>query len=323
MSSIFSTPRKRMVQVLHSLPHYAWEVMHPSPSHSVREWFRYKFPQRFERSELPRKLTLEITNHCNLGCPHCYREVMTRPLGFMQLDLIQKIADELKEAPYCELKIAGLGEPALHPQFEQVLEILRPVAPKSALYTNGVLFMKMTPEAIVESDIRLIIVSIDGTDRESFDKYRPGGDYDRLWKDVARFREVREALGQRRPAIEIRHVIHPGETSADLERFRRRAREVSDTVKFNYVIPIGKEAQLRARPFKKCRDIYREMYVEWDGRVPLCGYVSLHRDAIWIGNAGDTSLRELWKHPELEQIREDHENKNYAAIDFCKNCEGC
>ena len=231
MSSILSTPRKRIVQVVHSIPHYAWEVLHPSPSHSVVEWLRYKFPTRFKLSELPRKLTLEITNYCNLGCPHCYREVMERPLGFMRLDLVEKIAAQLREVPYCELKIVGLGEPALHPQFEEILEILRPVAPKSALYTNGALFRKMTPEALVESGIRLIIVSIDGTDRESFDSHRPGGDYDLLWKEVGRFREVREAFGRRWPTIEIRHVIHPGETSADLERFRRRVRKVADTVK--------------------------------------------------------------------------------------------
>lgn len=323
MSSILSSPRKRIVQVLHSIPQYAWELLHPSPSHSGAEWLRYKFPTRFQLSELPRKLTLEITNHCNLSCPHCYRAVMKRPIGFMQLDLIKKIASQLREVPYCELKIVGLGEPALHPQFDEILEILRPVTPKSALYTNGILFVKMAPEAIIESGVRLIVVSIDGTDRESFDRHRPGGDYDRLWKDLHRFREVRNTLGRRRPTIEIRHVIHPGETSADLERFRRRVHEVSDTVKFNYVIPIERDAQREARSYKGCRDIFREMYVEWDGRVPLCGYVSLHRDAIWIGNAAETPLNELWRHPELEKIRGHHENKRYAEIPFCRNCEGC
>jgi MoaA/NifB/PqqE/SkfB family radical SAM enzyme len=241
----------------------------------------------------------------------------------MQLELVRKIAWELKRAPDCELKIVGLGEPALHPSFEEILEILKPVAPRTPLYTNGVLFMKMTPEALLKSEIRHIIVSIDGTDQDSFDRHRPGGDYERIWKDTRRFHEIRIQHGRQTPSVEIRHVIHPSESSADLANFWRRGREVSDTVKFNYVIPIEREKQLEARPFKKCRDIYREMYVEWDGRVPLCGYVSLHRDAIWIGNAASTSLKELWKHPELEQIRANHKNKNYAAIDFCKNCEGC
>lgn len=89
------------------------------------------------------------------------------------------------------------------------------------------------------------------------------------------------------------------------------------------MLPIEREAQLTARPFKGCRDIYREMYVEWDGKVPLCGYVSLHRDAIWIGSAADMPLKKLWKHRELEQIRAHHENENYSEIPFCKNCEGC
>ena len=64
----------------------------------VRIWFRYAYAFYFgkEVTEVfPSYLTLEMTNRCNLDCVMCPRAQQTRPVGDLEIDLLEKI---LKEA---------------------------------------------------------------------------------------------------------------------------------------------------------------------------------------------------------------------------------
>lgn len=85
-----------------------------------------------------KRFYLEITNACNLNCPFCTYE---KGQTFLSLKDIDNYTSQIKEfGDYIYLHV--LGEPLLHPDFNEILDILDKKDFKLQLVTNGVLLNK-------------------------------------------------------------------------------------------------------------------------------------------------------------------------------------
>jgi MoaA/NifB/PqqE/SkfB family radical SAM enzyme len=312
--------RKRYRQLALSFPRYLREVAQLRTPRQLYRWFYYKLPYTLPLIAFPASVNLELTTDCNLRCPHCPRPLAVKQRGIGQMDpeLFAPIVREIAKHRECVLKIVGLGEPALHKDLAALMEQVANHRIRCLLYTNGELFKRFTPEQITRWNIETLIVSIDGLDAASFNRIRAGADYHEVSESMKQFFQARERLGVRRPEIEVRHVIFPNETPADLLRFRTKWLAVSDTVKFNYLYfpTVPKEAVRTTR----CRDIRREFYVYWDGRVPLCSMQYIANANEWLGNVRDSTITELWNHPRLNQVRELHGRRELDNVPFCRTC---
>lgn len=315
-----SVRRRRRQQVLRSIPHYANELRRLRSIADLRNWMYYKFPARFRLRDFPTAITLEITNECNFACPHCPREFLNtnRKLGYMELDLVAKLADEIA-GRVSEVKIIGLGEGALHPELPAVLRTLTRHEIKVRLYTNGTLFERFRPEEIFSWGLDGIVLSIDGLDERSFERLRAGGDYRWTRAALQTFSAARSKRGGANPRIQIRHVIMPRETSDQLAAFKRDWLELGgDTVKFNALARRYDRKRIEDMTRPACRDIRREVHIRWDGRVPLCGYGG---DREWLGDLRESSLREIWRAPRLNEVRAAHEAGDLTGLPMCRTCQ--
>lgn len=311
---------KRIRQVRASIHHYFTELERLKTYQDVLEWIYYKVPQFFSLREFPSALSLEVTNECNFSCPHCPRNDLNkgRSIGFMDLGVFRKIAHE-SAGRVTVIKVFGLGEPALHPELDSMMHILRINKIRSVLYTNGTLFDLYEPQKILDWNLSVLVVSIDGTDKRSFDRLRLGGDYWSIRSKLSQFRKFRDLRGAKAPHIEIRHVIMPNETSEMLQAFRNDwSFDLGDSVKFNLLGPPygSNRKEDPARP--RCRDILREMHIRYDGRTPLCGYDG-HRE--WIGDVRKSTLNQLWRSTRLEEVRTQHSRRDLSKLPFCKTCQ--
>jgi MoaA/NifB/PqqE/SkfB family radical SAM enzyme len=68
---------------------------------------------------------LETTNYCNLDCSFCNRTDVIGPLKHMSLENWGKLLDGIKHHPIQEAKLMGMGEPFLHPQFDEVCRMFK------------------------------------------------------------------------------------------------------------------------------------------------------------------------------------------------------
>lgn len=89
-----------------------------------------------------RRVYLRITNICNKNCDFCFYRTETAPKGFMSLNTVREIIErehslhDFSEFPLY-VQLTG-GEPSLHPQLEQIIElILTYPNTKLHLETNG------------------------------------------------------------------------------------------------------------------------------------------------------------------------------------------
>ena len=92
-------------------------------------------------NDVPLHLMLELTNHCNLWCRHCY--ISDRPpKGELTLDEFKDILDQLAAAGTLFLTFSG-GEPLVRQDFFQIAAYAREKEFAFTLFTNGTL---ITPE---------------------------------------------------------------------------------------------------------------------------------------------------------------------------------
>ena len=72
---------------------------------------------------------LETTNYCNLDCSFCNRMDVIGPLKHMSLDNWQKLLDGMSSSYHKRTKLMGMGEPMLHPQFDEVCRMFKETFP--------------------------------------------------------------------------------------------------------------------------------------------------------------------------------------------------
>jgi hypothetical protein len=187
---------------------------------------------------------------------------------------------------------------------------------KAFLYSNGTVFKHFHPEQICEWNINSVVLSIDGLNASSFEKKRKGGNYSEIRDGACNFANHRSKA---KPIFEVRHVILPNESDADLRAFKKDWLQIADTVKFNYLLPLRPHGAAVPSDVR-CRDIRREIYVRWDGRLLLCAGQDRQHPPQWLGDATRNLISELWFDVRLQDLRAAHSNRKPNPPAWCQNC---
>lgn len=104
-----------------------------------------------------RKIYIEITNVCNLNCRFCPNSV--RKPTFMTPESFEKVINDVKE--YTDLiSLHVKGEPLIHPNFKEILEICDKNDIKINLTTNGILLSSTLNVLLESKSVRQINISI-------------------------------------------------------------------------------------------------------------------------------------------------------------------
>ncbi len=86
-----------------------------------------------------RRVYVEITNICNLNCSFCPKNA--RAKSFMSVEQFEHVAKRI--SPLTDsICLHVMGEPLLHPQLTEIIEIARQSGFKISLTTNGTLLNK-------------------------------------------------------------------------------------------------------------------------------------------------------------------------------------
>ncbi len=149
-----------------------------------------------------KKIYLELTNRCNLNCSICYR----KNWDFMPFDmndqLLDKILDELESVEELNtIVIGGIGEPTVHPRFEEVLERLK--HHRVHVTTNGTRLTENRTKKMIET-VHTITVSVDGMEH-TFQEIR-GEELSFVTDNLKRLQSIKKEMNSEFPKIEIQFV---------------------------------------------------------------------------------------------------------------------
>ena len=138
----------------------------------------------------PHRLSVELANICNLHCSYCFRSednLYSHHAEFFPLELLRRIIDEARAtAQITRINFTG-GEPTLHPQFSQILETVADRGLLASFVTNGWHFERTWPALNANRKaVSHVAFSLDGVDRETHDRWRGNGSFDRLIRAFSR-----------------------------------------------------------------------------------------------------------------------------------------
>ena len=138
----------------------------------------------------PRRLSVELANICNLHCSYCFRSdenLYSSHAEFFPLPLLRRVIDEAHVAAgVTRINFTG-GEPTLHPEFAETLHAISDAGLTASFVTNGWHFERVWPALQTNrAAVSHVAFSLDGITRETHDRWRGNGSFDRLVRAFSR-----------------------------------------------------------------------------------------------------------------------------------------
>jgi len=138
----------------------------------------------------PRRLTVELTNICNLHCSYCLRDedaLYHNPANFLPIELFARVALDARNSMGIEQIMFTGGEPTLHPDFGKLIAAVAELNLKCSFVTNGWHFERVWPIlSEYRGTVTHVSFSLDGATREAHDCWRGAGSFDRLVRAFSR-----------------------------------------------------------------------------------------------------------------------------------------
>ena len=153
-----------------------YSIKNPTKINRNLNFFRYS-KQNLCTSKInyiPTVFCATISEQCNLRCPTCLY-LLANPdsfsSSFISVDKFNLILEKYNKQMKAETIFLSGGEPLLHPQFDELVDICKKYNLSTKTSTNGVL-IKNKLSSLMKLDY--VNVSLDCYDHESFKKYRGG-----------------------------------------------------------------------------------------------------------------------------------------------------
>lgn len=139
----------------------------------------------------PLYVAWQVTNECNLACLHCIEE--SGPGKAFKDELSESevfgVLEQLMDAEVPYLAFSG-GEPMIHPRFFDMVEYVCSRQGQLKIETNAHYLSPENCRRLAQLGVKAVQVSLDGASRETFNRMRVRGDFDRA---VAGVRSLRDA----------------------------------------------------------------------------------------------------------------------------------
>lgn len=277
--------------------------------------------------EFPSRLTLELTNRCNLNCTFCPRRLMARHQGDMSTDLAFRLLDEMADHLPVALVPFFRGETLLHPDWREILSYAKKlgVGPVQ-LTTNAMLLDDSAAAAILEMEIDFLSFSLDTSDPVLYERTRRGSRYATVLTNIQQFLDMRASGDWRLPEVQV-SAVATGEHVAGLDDFVAFWQPLVDRVRIyiehstdGHPGSIGEPLPLFAHRLP-CFKPFADMVVYWDGTVALCNHDWTRTDAEALGRVPQQNLQKIWQGERYRQARVAHQRGDVKEWIPCNNCD--
>src|SRR5580698_3456611 len=148
-----------------------------------RRYFEAVAQRDAEAVAPPVCLYLEVTNRCNLLCETCPRTFEElEPPADMSWELFTRIVDQVPDI--ARVVLHGVGEPMLVRELPRMIRYLKDRGTYVLFNTNGTLLQPKKFQALIDTGLDELRVSLDAADRASYEKIRGKDFFNRIVRDV-------------------------------------------------------------------------------------------------------------------------------------------
>lgn len=282
-----------------------------------------------KKLDFPNRISVELTNQCNISCTFCPRQTVQMEIGYMDLKLYYKIIDEAAGHLPMKLVLFFRGESLLHPHFFECLKYAkeRGIGPVQ-FASNAYALDDAAADKMLEAGIDFISFSLDTLNPEVYKRTRKHGNLDISMEHVIRLSKKcreRKARGLPVPTLQV-STIELDDYLGEQQEFIEFWQQYVDIVRVYY--EHDENGKFRNRDAcrelpefegrQPCRKVFTDLLIYWNGDLALCNYD-------WRGglhlNVNEMSIYEAWHSKRYESIREMHNNRSIDNELICKECE--
>jgi len=262
-----------------------------------------------ENDFVPQVFTIETNLTCNLRCPECAigGNLVNRAKGFMKFDQFRIIADKIQ--PFVKLcYLFNWGEPLLNPDIFKIIgHAASNFNAHIVISTNGLLLTETASQQLIDSGVSEVLVSIDGTSQEVYEKYRIGGNVEKALSSLKVLQRINLRRGDRvkitpqfivfkhnqhemRPFMEFCKSI--GLSPFFKSPYIRNGSEFSDSDYPELRRKRYPDIQSLRHAMRGCRDPREVFTINMDGSVVVC--CNDYDGTTAFGNIFGQSVKEIW-----------------------------
>ncbi|MVF11183.1 radical SAM protein [Ketobacter sp. MCCC 1A13808] len=272
-----------------------------------------KYLGKTEVKSFPYLFVFEVTNVCNLKCPFCLTGKGIsggRDVRHMSFDEAKKIIDQVGEYIYM-MQLYTWGEPLLNKDIYRIIEYAKSKNIFVMISTNATMLNKVNSEKLVNSGIDYVMVAVDGGSNETYEKYRVGGNYEKVLENVKNLVNARRTLSKVHPFVEWQFIV-----------FRHNEHEVKQVEAMCYEmgvnkftplpayvedeswLPVGDEYKVEVfnpERLMNCDRPWTHLNVRADDGVAPCCYEFKKEDD--FGTLVDDAFRPIWNNHHFRTSR--------------------
>lgn len=291
---------------------------------------------RLKHKEMPDIVRLELTNTCNLACPHCrhHSKEKRKPENYspyyqtpihMTEERIAAIFEEVATyKPSVTLNVAN--EPLVAKTFPFAARKVKELGLVGTFNTNGVTLDEKMSQFLVDLQYDSVNVSIDAMTPETLKRARGITTLDRLIKNVETLIRIRgEKLLPRIGVTFVETDYNCHEIPDFLNFWKQRADVIRLTGYIQDLTPdVSRIPGVRREDLPErvpCKQIFRDIVIRANGDITPC-VITAEQPSIVVGNIfRDGGVRAVWNGEGMNKLRELHNSGRWDEISFCKPCD--
>lgn len=284
---------------------------------------------------------LETTNYCNLQCSFCNREEVIGRLQHMSVPKFVEMLEKIKHHPIKEAKLMGMGEPFLHPQFDQICKTFKQYFPDAFLIVATNCQYPIRPGSKMRTKfenclkyIDLLYLSIDGY-KDSYERDRSPAKWDKL----INFLEEFKTLGRSNCRVTCNYVVNPDNVQ-DIEIINKEIVDVYELeeLRLNIAQDWSEDKSMPGGYTKEqikylhdnwkqnikgkddweypdCFWVKEGIYTTVEGNVKMC---CLNTAAKPFGNLFEETIEEIRANEDFQKVKMGCQTDN--PTEHCKSC---
>ena len=189
----------------------------------------------------------------------------------MSLDLYKKIIDEV-HGKVEAITLASRGEPTLNKDFAKMLEYSNKKFLALKINTNASMLNEKLIHSILSTDIQSIVFSVDAADKETYEKIRVNGKFEKIIKNLELFSKIRrEHYSKSKHIVKMSGVKISSDQS--IKKMEEKFKKLADVIAFVNYTPWESAYDNKINDLDHpCEELWTRMFVWADGKVNPCDY---------------------------------------------------
>lgn len=314
------------------------EAVDPEEYDKYREMWR-RASSLSEVPDFPIQIDFELNDSCNYSCPMCTysseSENDKEKKSWFDFDIYKRFISEGVKRGLKSVRLNYINEPLMRRDITKFISYARESGLLDIYFsTNGSLLTEKVSGELIGAGLLRLQVSIDAATKETYDKIRPGGDFQNVLNNIDKFLQIRNEMGSVLPTLRI-NFVKTEANAHELPLFIEYWENKADAIGIQDFIDIGnfipnELAGDNTSDFK-CNQPFCHLTIRSNGDIlPCCAFYGAQMpigkvktsDSITTKHAEltDSTIIDIWMSKELIRLREIHKNGEYWKNPVCRKC---